>query len=71
MFSWSKTNYLCSFASLQDGYAPSAVKKIFLEYASSNDAMNAEKELKGRVFGPNVVDASYFSEENYARNDLS
>ncbi|KAL7456799.1 hypothetical protein ACHAWC_008266 [Mediolabrus comicus] len=55
----------------QDGYAPSAVKKIFLEYASSNDAMNAEKELKGRVFGPNVVDASYFSEENYARNDLS
>jgi hypothetical protein len=47
------------------------VKKIFLEYASSNDAMNAEKELKGRVFGPNVVDASYFSEENYARNDLS
>ncbi|KAK1743445.1 splicing factor U2AF large subunit [Skeletonema marinoi] len=55
----------------QDGCAPSAVKKIFLEYATPSDAMNAEKELKGRAFGPNVVDASYFSEESYARNALS
>mmetsp|Transcript_22800 Transcript_22800/g.37190 ORF Transcript_22800/g.37190 Transcript_22800/m.37190 type:complete len:479 (+) Transcript_22800:3-1439(+) len=55
----------------QDGFAPSAVKKIFLEYATPSDAMNAETELKGRAFGPNVVDASYFSEDSYARNALS
>lgn len=63
--------YLSRFVSTQDGCAPSAVKKIFLEYATPSDAMNAEKELKGRAFGPNVVDASYFSEESYARNALS
>eukprot|EP00584_Thalassiosira_punctigera_P009299 CAMPEP_0172535306 /NCGR_PEP_ID=MMETSP1067-20121228/7377_1 /TAXON_ID=265564 ORGANISM="Thalassiosira punctigera, Strain Tpunct2005C2" /NCGR_SAMPLE_ID=MMETSP1067 /ASSEMBLY_ACC=CAM_ASM_000444 /LENGTH=564 /DNA_ID=CAMNT_0013320231 /DNA_START=6 /DNA_END=1699 /DNA_ORIENTATION=+ len=54
----------------QDGYAPSAVKKIFLEYATPRDAMNAEKELKGRAFGPNVVGATYFSEEEYKRDNL-
>jgi hypothetical protein len=34
---------------------PSAVKKIFLEYATVQDAANAERELAGRQFGPNVV----------------
>ena len=42
----------------QDGYAPSAIKKVFLEYATPNDAMSAEKELAGRAFGPSVVDVS-------------
>ena len=54
----------------QDGYTPSATKKIYLEYATVNDAMNAEKELKGRAFGPNVVDATYFQEDDYARGNL-
>lgn len=35
---------------------PSAVKKIFLEYATVQDAANAERELAGRQFGPNVVE---------------
>lgn len=62
----------CLFLPLitQDGYDASAVKKIFLEYASPGDAMNAEKELKGRAFGPNVVDAKYFAEDDYANNIL-
>jgi hypothetical protein len=47
------------------------VKKIFLEYATVSDACSAEKELKGRAFGPNIVGASYFSEEDYASNRLS
>ena len=55
----------------EDGYASSAVKKIFLEYATPTDAVNADKELKGRVFGPNVVDTMYFGEVDYARNNLS
>jgi hypothetical protein len=55
----------------QEGYAPSAVKKIFLEYASPNDAVGAERELKGRAFGPNVVDATFFGEEDYTRGNLS
>ena len=54
----------------QEGYAPSAIKKIFLEYASPNDAMAAERELKGRAFGPNVVDATFFGEEDYVRGNL-
>mmetsp|Transcript_3811 Transcript_3811/g.8496 ORF Transcript_3811/g.8496 Transcript_3811/m.8496 type:complete len:662 (+) Transcript_3811:129-2114(+) len=55
----------------QDGYAPTATKKIFLEYATPKDAMNAERELKGRAFGPNVVDATFYGEEDYARGNLS
>ena len=34
---------------------PSALRKIFLEYATPQDATNAERELAGRQFGPNVV----------------
>mmetsp|Transcript_953 Transcript_953/g.2050 ORF Transcript_953/g.2050 Transcript_953/m.2050 type:complete len:679 (+) Transcript_953:132-2168(+) len=44
----------------------SAVGKIFLEYATIQDAANAEKELSGRQFGPNVVQASYHDEQEYA-----
>jgi len=55
----------------QDGYAPSAIKKIFLEYASPNAAKSAEKELKGRAFGPNVVDCIFFQEDDYAKGNLS
>lgn len=55
----------------QDGYASSAIMKIFLQYETTNDAMRAEKELKGRAFGPNVVDAMYFQEDDYARGNLS
>ena len=44
---------------------PSAVGKIFLEYATIQDSENAEKELSGRQFGPNVVQAIYHNEEEY------
>jgi hypothetical protein len=57
-------------AHYQDGYAPSAIRKIFLEYASPNDAMTAEKELKGRAFGPNVVDTTFFGEDDYHNGNL-
>ena len=41
-----------------DRYPMSAVKKIFLEYNTVQDAQNAERELAGRAFGPNVVQVS-------------
>jgi splicing factor U2AF subunit len=37
---------------------PTAIRKIFLEYASVQDAAAAERELAGRQFGPNVVTVS-------------
>jgi len=37
---------------------PSAIKKVFLEYATVQDATTAEKELGGRQFGSNVVKVS-------------
>ena len=49
---------------------PTAIRKIFLEYATVQDAANAERELAGRQFGPNVVEASYYSEDDYARGIL-
>lgn len=45
---------------------PSAVGKIFLQYATIQDSTNAERELSGRQFGPNVVEASYHDEQEYA-----
>ena len=38
---------------------PSAILKIFLEYASVQDAQAAERELKGRKFGDNVVQVCF------------
>ena len=56
---------------LQDGrYSASAIKKIFLEYTTTQDDANAEKELSGRAFGPNFVEASYFDEASYTADDL-
>jgi RNA recognition motif. (a.k.a. RRM, RBD, or RNP domain) len=37
---------------------PSAICKIFLEYATARDAQAASKELTGRKFGDNVVEVS-------------
>ncbi len=34
---------------------PSAIRKVFLEYASTNDAQAANRELAGRAFGESVV----------------
>lgn len=48
----------------------SAVLKIYLEYASVQDAQAAERELKGRKFGDNVVATSYFSESDYSSGKL-
>ena len=44
----------------------SSIRKIFLEYATNQDSANAENELAGRQFGPNVVEASYYDEQEYA-----
>lgn len=32
--------------------------------------MSAERELKGRAFGPNVVDTAYFREDEYLNGNL-
>jgi hypothetical protein len=32
--------------------------------------MIAERELKGRAFGPNVVDTTYFGEDEYLNGNL-
>lgn len=53
-----------------NGVEQSAIQKIFLEYATVQDASNAEKELKGRKFGPNLVETSYFIEGDYQAGKL-
>ena len=54
-----------------DQYPLMALKKIFLEYATTEDAANAERELSGRKFGDNVVVTSFFNESEYGLNMLS
>lgn len=52
------------------GIEPSAVKKIFLEYATVQDALKAQGELNGRKFGPNMVRTMFLSEADYASGKL-
>eukprot|EP00934_Nitzschia_sp_Nitz4_P000819 Nitzschia sp. Nitz4//scaffold70_size99833//26396//27725//NITZ4_004590-RA/size99833-processed-gene-0.6-mRNA-1//1//CDS//3329557120//819//frame0 len=47
------------------------VTKIFLEYASSDDAAKAIQGLEGRTFDGRRVQASYFDETKFARKDFS
>jgi len=55
----------------QDGYASTAVKKIFLQYESSEQATSAYKELSGRKFGDSVVKALFFDPDLFTRGILS
>lgn len=52
------------------GAQPSAIRKIFLEYATVQDAINAERELSGRQFGPLVVETGFFDEQEFAARRL-
>lgn len=54
----------------QDGTATSAIKKIFLEYATLQDAVKAERELNGRQFGSSVVEVTHCSETDYSSGNL-
>merc|ERR1712232_157019 len=55
----------------KDGHTETALKKIFLEYATVSDAMNAERELVGRQFANSIVQVAYFSEHDYIHEQLS
>jgi len=52
------------------GVSESAVRKVFLEYATVADALQAERELTGRQFGPNTVSTEYYSESDFAAGQL-
>lgn len=53
-----------------DQYPSTALKKIYLEYATLEDVMNAERELGGRKFGDSVVATSFFDESEYKLDKL-
>jgi splicing factor U2AF subunit len=46
--------------------ADSAIRKVYLEYASLSDAMQAERELQGRQFGEGIIQTEYFPENDFA-----
>lgn len=48
-----------------DGVDASALRKVYLLYASPEEASQADKELTGRQFGPNVVETQYYSESDF------
>ena len=52
------------------GVEPTAIRKVFLEYATAQDALVAKGELNGRKFGPNVVETNFLSETDYAAGKL-
>jgi len=57
---------------VQDGFPENstAIRKIYLEYATVQDANSAENELAGRSFGNNVVQVTYFDEQQYLSGNL-
>lgn len=54
----------------QDNFSASAIKKIFLEYATIADATKAERELHGRQFGSSAVQVTFFDEKDYSSRKL-
>ncbi len=49
----------------RDGNARSAVGKVFLEYATPQDAAQAQRSLEGRQFGDSYVRTEFFDERSY------
>ena len=45
--------------------------KIFLEYASTDDAAKAIRELEGRTFDGQKVQATFFDEERFSKKDFA
>lgn len=45
--------------------------KIFLEYATSTDAATAIAQLQGRTFDGRLVQATYFDEDRFAKQDYA
>ena len=52
------------------GVEPSAIRKVFLQYSSVQEAQAAEREIKGRQFGDATVETTYYSEEDFAAGRL-
>ena len=44
----------------------SALRKVYLSYATIEDALKAQQELSGRQFGPNVVETEFYPETDFA-----
>jgi splicing factor U2AF 65 kDa subunit len=49
---------------------PTAIRQIFLAYASLAEAVTAQHELSGRQFGPNVVEARFYPEHDFEAGRL-
>jgi len=45
--------------------------RIFVEYSAVDEAKEARKQLQGRIFSNNTVEASYHDEAKYAANDFT
>ncbi len=45
--------------------------KIFIEYASIDEAKEARKVLQGRTFADHTVECAYYDEELYAKDDFT
>jgi RNA recognition motif-containing protein len=43
----------------------SALRKVYLSYATVEDAIKAQQELSGRQFGPNVVETQFYPETDF------
>ena len=44
----------------------SAIRKVYLSFATVEDALKAQHELSGRQFGPNVVETQFYPETDFA-----
>jgi splicing factor U2AF subunit len=47
-----------------------AARKVFLGYVTVAEAMQAQHELQGRQFGPNVVQTTFFPESEFEAGRL-
>merc|ERR1719277_2915587 len=54
-----------------DGSDTPGLGYAFLEFATIEGASKAKKAMSGRRFGPNLVEAEYYSEDKFQAKDFS
>ena len=59
------------FEITQTGFPAEEAVRIFIQFERAEEATKAMIDLQGRFFGGRVVQASFFDEERFGRNELA
>jgi splicing factor 45 len=59
------------FEITQPNFPPEEAVRIFIQFERAEEATKAMVDLQGRYFGGRIVQATFFDEERFGRNELA